>query len=126
MELAGAFFFTIPGPKMMWQFGELGYDFSIDYCENGTINPIAALIQSRYVGIIFKMQTAKGCMMYSALIKLRKNASYSCLFQATCRTISPMHLNGLELHNEPLTLVVIGNFDVVQQTGSVTFPTAGT
>ncbi|NEW79809.1 MAG: alpha-amylase, partial [Gelidibacter sp.] len=25
-ELAGMFFFTIPGPKMIWQFGELGYD----------------------------------------------------------------------------------------------------
>ncbi|MDX2429703.1 MAG: alpha-amylase family glycosyl hydrolase, partial [Bacteroides sp.] len=31
MELAGAFFFTVPGPKMIWQFGELGYDYSIDY-----------------------------------------------------------------------------------------------
>jgi glycosidase len=30
MELAGAFYFTIPGPKMIWQFGELGYDISID------------------------------------------------------------------------------------------------
>ncbi len=29
-ELAGAFFFTIPGPKMIWQFEELGYDISID------------------------------------------------------------------------------------------------
>ncbi len=28
-----AFFFTVPGPKMIWQFGELGYDISID--ENG-------------------------------------------------------------------------------------------
>lgn len=28
-----AFFFTVPGPKMMWQFGELGYDISIE--ENG-------------------------------------------------------------------------------------------
>lgn len=28
-----AFFFTVPGPKMIWQFGELGYDVSID--ENG-------------------------------------------------------------------------------------------
>lgn len=28
-----AFFFTVPGPKMVWQFGELGYDISID--ENG-------------------------------------------------------------------------------------------
>lgn len=30
MKMAGAFFFTIPGPKMIWQFGELGYDISID------------------------------------------------------------------------------------------------
>jgi 1,4-alpha-glucan branching enzyme len=31
MELAGVFFFPVPGPKMIWQFGELGYDYSIDY-----------------------------------------------------------------------------------------------
>lgn len=30
LKLAGAFFFTLPGPKMIWQFGELGYDISID------------------------------------------------------------------------------------------------
>ena len=28
-----AFFFTVTGPKMIWQFGELGYDISIE--ENG-------------------------------------------------------------------------------------------
>ncbi len=38
MEMAGTFFFTIPGPKMIWQFGELGYDISINQCENGTID----------------------------------------------------------------------------------------
>lgn len=26
IKLVAAFFFTLPGPKMMWQFGELGYD----------------------------------------------------------------------------------------------------
>ena len=26
-----AFFLTVPGPKMIWQFGELGYDYSIEY-----------------------------------------------------------------------------------------------
>jgi glycosidase len=31
MELAAVFFLTIPGPKMIWQFGELGYDISIEY-----------------------------------------------------------------------------------------------
>lgn len=38
-KLAGVFYFTIPGPKMIWQFGELGYDFSINRCPDGTINP---------------------------------------------------------------------------------------
>lgn len=33
----GAVFLTIPGPKMIWQFGELGYEFSINRCEDGTI-----------------------------------------------------------------------------------------
>ena len=30
MALDALFFLTIPGPKMIWQFGELGYDISID------------------------------------------------------------------------------------------------
>jgi len=29
MQAAGAMFLLIPGPKMIWQFGELGYDYSI-------------------------------------------------------------------------------------------------
>jgi hypothetical protein len=31
--------FTVPGPKMLWQFGELAYDFPINYCEDGNIDP---------------------------------------------------------------------------------------
>ncbi|MDP2189361.1 MAG: alpha-amylase family glycosyl hydrolase [Sphingobacteriaceae bacterium] len=38
MELAAVFLMAIPGPKLIWQFGELGYDFSINRCPNGTIN----------------------------------------------------------------------------------------
>ena len=34
-ELVWVVFSAIPGPKMMWQFQELGYDFSIDY--NGRV-----------------------------------------------------------------------------------------
>ncbi|MFM8432739.1 MAG: alpha-amylase family glycosyl hydrolase, partial [Bacteroidota bacterium] len=30
IETAAAFFFTVPGPKMIWQGGELGYDVSIN------------------------------------------------------------------------------------------------
>lgn len=38
MKTFGATFFTIPGPKMIWQFGELGYEFSINRCADGTIS----------------------------------------------------------------------------------------
>lgn len=31
VKLASAFFFPLPGAKMLWQFGELGYDISINY-----------------------------------------------------------------------------------------------
>ena len=33
-----AFEMLIPGPKMMWQFGEMGYDYSINWCTNGKIS----------------------------------------------------------------------------------------
>ena len=31
MEMACNVFFTVPGPKMIWQFGELGYDVNINF-----------------------------------------------------------------------------------------------
>ncbi len=30
LQLNAAFFFTVPGPKMLWQYGEYGYDVSIN------------------------------------------------------------------------------------------------
>ncbi len=37
-EQVAVFYFPIPGPKMIWQFGELGYDYSINHCQDGTID----------------------------------------------------------------------------------------
>jgi 1,4-alpha-glucan branching enzyme len=31
-------YFMVPGPKMIWQFGEMGYDYSINYCPDGSIS----------------------------------------------------------------------------------------
>lgn len=31
LSVCAAFIFTSPGPRLMWQFGELGYDISINY-----------------------------------------------------------------------------------------------
>ena len=37
-EAIASFLVLMPGPKMIWQFGELGYDYSINYCPDGTIS----------------------------------------------------------------------------------------
>jgi 1,4-alpha-glucan branching enzyme len=38
MSAIGAVSLLVPGPKMIWHFGELGYDDSIFTCNNGTVN----------------------------------------------------------------------------------------
>jgi len=35
IKLAYTFMMLVPGPKMLWQFGELGYDYPINLCEDG-------------------------------------------------------------------------------------------
>ncbi len=45
MELTSVFYLSIPGPKMLWQFFEMGYDFSINRCEDGTISNNCRLSQ---------------------------------------------------------------------------------
>ncbi len=38
MELNSLFYLPLPGPKMIWQFGERGYDLSINRCPDGSVN----------------------------------------------------------------------------------------
>ena len=44
LKTLGSIYFLLPGPKMIWQFGELGYDISIN--QNGRLG------QNQYYGII--------------------------------------------------------------------------
>ncbi|MCD0464016.1 alpha-amylase family glycosyl hydrolase [Flavobacterium sp. ENC] len=44
MSAIGAVSLLVPGPKMIWHFGELGWDDSIFTCNNGTVNDASATI----------------------------------------------------------------------------------
>jgi 1,4-alpha-glucan branching enzyme len=44
MSALGAVSILIPGPKMIWHFGELGWDSSIYTCNDGTINDSSATL----------------------------------------------------------------------------------
>lgn len=116
-ELIAAFLFGMPGPKMIWQFGELGYDVSIDFNGRTGDKPI----KWEY----FSDPNRKALYdAYAKFIRLKKNNS---IFNSTNFTYN---LAGgfkyIKLTEGSNTVVVVGNFDVVNQSASIDFGTAGT
>ena len=115
-ELAAAFFFSIPGPKMIWQFGELGYDKSID--ENGRTGE-KPILWNYYSNT----QRRHLYSVYSMLIKLKKN---NAVFASTDVQYSVNSaIKYIVLKSAGQNVVVVGNFDVSPQSASITFPQGG-
>ncbi|MCK4746195.1 MAG: Por secretion system protein, partial [Bacteroidales bacterium] len=116
MELSGAFFFTIPGPKMIWQFGELGYDFSIDYDCRVCNKPL----QWDYYDV---GNRRKLYQVWSALINLKINepAFESGNFYLNVSGA----VKRIEINHSDMDVRIIGNFDVVEQPGSPSFSHTG-
>lgn len=116
-EMAAAFLFAIPGPKMVWQFGELGYDISIDYNGRTGDKPI----KWDYY------DDARRKALYNAyakFIKLKKNNSIFSSQNATYSLVNGVKY--IKLTNGTNTVVVVGNFDVVSQTANIDFGSSGT
>jgi 1,4-alpha-glucan branching enzyme len=115
-ELAAAFFFAIPGPKMLWQFQELGYDVGIDI--NGRTG-------EKPVYWNYYQQPARKALYnaYARFIKLKKNNpvfNTSNLQSGVAGAIKY-----IKLTDNSNTVVVVGNFDVKSQAVSVDFGAAG-
>ena len=129
MEMNGAFLFTIPGPKMLWQFGEVGYDYSINYCPNGTVNNNCR-VDPKPIRWDYRQQQRRKNLydVYSKLINLRFHNFYKNAFLSG--NIDRSLGGGFKWikvsSGDTSHLMVIGNFDVISTTGTVTFPTAGT
>ncbi len=125
IEMATAFFYSFPGPKMLWQFGEMGYDFSINRCENGSINENCRL-SPKPIRWDYKsnLKRKKLIDITAAMIKLKletdlmNSTQYSHNVTAERKYIS--------LTTTDIDAMVIGNFDVTQKTIDVEFSHAGT
>lgn len=124
MELASAFFYTIPGPKMLWQFGELGYDFSINRCTNGTINSNCRL-DPKPIRWDYKedLQRKQLYDVTSALMKLKtdyditKTSNYSHSLADGKKYI--------RLSSDDLNAIVVGNFEIGSRSISPGFQHTG-
>ncbi|MCX6152220.1 MAG: alpha-amylase family glycosyl hydrolase [Ignavibacteriales bacterium] len=115
IKLNAAFFLTIPGPKMIWQFEELGYDYSIDY--NGRVGnkPIRWDYQ-------IQPRRQKLYKVMEALIKLRDNEAFrsSNYFTSFGGAVKSIHIN-----NSSMNVTVIGNFDVINRSINPSFQSTG-
>jgi 1,4-alpha-glucan branching enzyme len=130
MELGAAFLFTIPGPKMLWQFGELGYNYSINTCQDGTIDVNNCRLSPKPIRWDFLNDPRRKSVYntYSSLINLRMHPWYKEAFMSG--TIDKSLASAVKWikvsSGDTSHLLVVGNFDVTPQTATVTFPTAGT
>ena len=120
-ELGAAFMFSSPGPKMVWQFGERGYDISIDDATTGgrlgDKPPHWEYMQDPNRAHLFGI--------YAKMIKWKINnpvfttTTYTYNLGGAYKFIQLLGADGTDVE-------ITGNFDVVPQPVNVAFPTTGT
>ncbi|MFD0933218.1 alpha-amylase family glycosyl hydrolase [Psychroflexus salinarum] len=132
LELAGAFYFTVPGPKMIWQFGELGYEFSINYCEDGTIDDGCRTSSKPIRWDYLNDQDRKDLYnFWSKLISLRQNNS---IFQTSNYTLEVANDYEKKIYlvddnatgSETQYVIIVGNFGITDLTTQPFFQETGT
>jgi glycosidase len=105
VQLASVFYYTIPGPKMIWQFGELGYDYNIDYNGRTGEKPIRWDYTQDY-----RRRTLRNVVSSLINLKLTHDAFRTTDFTLTLNG----YLKRINLNHPSMNVVVLGNFDVNQ------------
>ncbi|MFA6618564.1 MAG: alpha-amylase family glycosyl hydrolase [Candidatus Neomarinimicrobiota bacterium] len=120
MELAAVFLLSYPGPKMIWQFGELGYSYSIDYNDRTGKKPIK--------WDYFKDPDRHDVYeLYSAMNFLRAEYPvFSAANSVDQWVAGNIGSKRLKLSEGTINAVVLGNFDVTTQTATPAFHNTGT
>ncbi|MBN1638643.1 MAG: T9SS type A sorting domain-containing protein [Ignavibacteriales bacterium] len=117
IKLISAFFFTIPGPKMIWQFEELGYDYSIDYNGRTGEKPIRwDYYQNTERKKLYKTM--------KELINLKKN--YEVFRTADFWIDVADETKEIHLNHPTMNVTILGNFDVINQSMIPNFQHTGT
>ncbi len=118
MKMATVLYFSIPGPKMIWQFGELGYDISIN--EKGRTAPKPPLwnyYQDANRKKLFKV--------YAEILKLR---ALQTVFHTDDFSLSVDNnvVKTIQLNSLNQKVFVVANTGVTKATETLTFQQGGT
>ena len=110
---SAAFFLTVPGPKMIWQFGEIGYDISIE--ENGRTGekPVKT---DEYMAVPARKALYD---TYAALLKFRRENPRFFDSDASFTWTPTGNLKKITCTADGKTFHVVGNFGKGQTTYTV-------
>ncbi len=114
---AAAFFFTVPGPKLLWQFGEFGYDISIDEGGRTSEKPT----KWEYLNDPDRKLLHD---TYAELIGLRNK--YDVFTKGEFSWQPNGNFKSIHIANADTSVVIIGNFDVESGTINPAFQHTGT
>ena len=101
---SAAFFLTVPGPKMIWQFGEIGYDYSIDYNDRTGEKPV---VTDEYMAVPARKALYD---TYAVLLKFRRENPRFFDGDASFTWTPNGSLKKITCTAEGKTFHVVGNF----------------
>jgi len=120
-----AFFMSIPGPKLMWQFGELGYDFSINTCTDGSVNDNCRLARKPIKWDYLENAERKSLFeLYQQIFRL-KHAHPAIDADADLSLRLTGETKSIVSSKDDEHIFIIGNFGVTPNDISVDVPYSG-
>jgi hypothetical protein len=141
MSALGAVFLTVPGPKMIWHFADLGMDDSIWTCSNGVVNSdydgnndgdckLSTKPQPQWTeNWLGDSNRSQIYSDWSRMINLKINEDvFEGTYSITTNTLTPkIYVSNDALSSSQLkNVVVLANFNTTAQNVTPDFPYTGT
>ncbi|SDB34312.1 Por secretion system C-terminal sorting domain-containing protein [Flavobacteriaceae bacterium MAR_2010_188] len=124
VKLASAFYYPVPGPKMIWQFGELGYDFSINYNGRTGNKPIP---WSGADGLGYDQDESRLKLYGTKAAMINLINEYPDVFEEGSFSWTPAgQIRNITIGHELMNVNIIGNFGVTEGNAEVNFQKTGT
>ena len=124
---AAVFWAMAPGPRMLTEFTELGFDYSVNYCPNGTVDPSGSCRTDPKPIRWDYLQNANRKKLhdvYTSMLQL--HSSHPDLDTGNTSYSLGGAFKYLQVAGSSLNVMVMANFDISPNSGSVTFASAGT
>ncbi len=133
MSAIGAVSLLVPGPKMIWHFGELGMELSINTCNDGTVGDCKLDTKPQPQWANNWLTNTQRKKIYDDWSHMNILKQSNAVFKGNS-SISPMSTNSLlqriYLWDDTLSglknVVILANFSVTTQNVTADFPYTGT